>query len=251
MTTHSKRLYEQEDLFNLETKITGIFEQSVKIVIDGKPNQVNALGLIFSETIFHPQGGGQPADKGTINGIPALTVKEDKTEAREDLCFPIVHFLDLNQLGTQKLSIGQSVKLHVDPDFRKQCERSHSAGHLIADILELEEKFAPYQAKATQGHHFPGTEYVKIIMNSIPENLELFKEDLNQYLENKIQENLPVSMARAENKLRHIQIGSSPRMCGGTHVKSTKEINHCQILKIKESKNKESQLELTIFYGVN
>lgn len=48
MTTHSKRRYEQEDLFNLDTQITGIVEQPVKIVIDGKPNQVNALGLILS-----------------------------------------------------------------------------------------------------------------------------------------------------------------------------------------------------------
>lgn len=45
-------------------KDTYIFELNTKIA------EVHEGQLLFADTIFHPQGGGQPKDKGwvTING---------------------------------------------------------------------------------------------------------------------------------------------------------------------------------------
>jgi len=48
---------------------------------------------------------------------------------------------------------------------------------------------------------------------------------------------------------RHISIGNSVRMCGGTHLKSSGEAEGCKVTKIKCSKNKEGKVEATIFYS--
>ena len=44
---------------------TYLFETSAKM-IGGGTEQGDRHYLVFDKTIFHPQGGGQPADKGTI-----------------------------------------------------------------------------------------------------------------------------------------------------------------------------------------
>jgi len=243
---HSIRLYEQKRILQLTTQIVELSEQTVKIIQNGKPVILNAIGLVFAETIFHPQGGGQPSDKGTINSQTVIMVNEDKSQPL--LQKKIYHFLDLNQVNTEKYSIGQKVQLEVNSDYRYQCERSHSAGHLIADILELDDKFTSYQAKATRGHHFPGEEYIKVTVNTIPTDIPILIKQINESLHELINKNLPTSINYHEDGVRHIKFGNSERMCGGTHVKSTKELLACEVTKIKMSKNSNGTDELTIFY---
>lgn len=70
----------------------------------------------LDSTLFHPQGGGQPSDSGTINGVPVLRV-----ENRGDL---VIHLL------AQPVATGP-VTLVVDDTLRHRHTRWHSAGHLI------------------------------------------------------------------------------------------------------------------------
>src|SRR6185437_738522 len=104
---HSIRLFEKNHLFNLTTQIINCSEQQVKVVIDGKPIMINAIGLTLAETIFHPQGGGQPADKGNINDLPLLTVKEDKTQLNEQGLPTIFHVFDSAIVDINQFKVGQ------------------------------------------------------------------------------------------------------------------------------------------------
>lgn len=70
----------------------------------------------LDKTWFHPQGGGQPADQGTINRFPVLHV-----ENRGDT---VLHLL------AQPVATGL-VELVVDASVRRRHTRWHSAGHLI------------------------------------------------------------------------------------------------------------------------
>jgi len=246
---HSIRTFEKDHSFNISTKIISLSEQQVKIVIDGKPNMINAIGLVLEETIFHPQGGGQPSDKGSIDGSSVLTVREDKTQLNENGSPTIFHFFDTSVIDCSQFKIGNIVELKVDESYRLQCMRSHSTGHLIADVLELNPKFSAYQAKASHGNHFPGSEYIKVILNDQPENLENFCEEINSGLNELIQQDLAVSIVSKSSEARHIQIGSSKRMCGGTHLKSSRDAEGCKTTKIRCSKNKDGQIEATIFYS--
>ena len=73
--------------------------------------------VVLSETYFYPEGGGQPADRGTIGGHEVLDVRSDGER--------IVHVLD------GQLTAGETVSGIVDPNFRRYCMRAHTASHVL------------------------------------------------------------------------------------------------------------------------
>ena len=74
-------------------------------------------GVVLSETYFYPEGGGQPADRGTVDGLDVLDVQERDGE--------VIHTLD----GT--LEAGRTVECAVDPEFRRYYRRAHTASHAL------------------------------------------------------------------------------------------------------------------------
>ncbi len=73
--------------------------------------------VALDRTLFHPQGGGQPADAGWIDEIPVETVI-----ARDD---------DVLHIVATPIEPGV-VKLRVDASQRQLHARLHSAGILSA-----------------------------------------------------------------------------------------------------------------------
>lgn len=73
--------------------------------------------IVLSETYFYPEGGGQPADRGSIGGRTVLDVRTQDGE--------VVHEIDGH------LEAGDSVDAAVDPDFRRYCMRAHTASHVL------------------------------------------------------------------------------------------------------------------------
>ncbi|WP_010259520.1 alanyl-tRNA editing protein [Treponema primitia] len=80
--------------------------------------------LILDATIFYPEGGGQPGDRGTINGIPVLDVQE-----KDDEIFHIV-----NNGDGQKLSPGPA-ELILDRARRRDFTTLHTAQHLLSGTI--------------------------------------------------------------------------------------------------------------------
>ncbi|WP_255195750.1 alanyl-tRNA editing protein [Halorarius litoreus] len=73
--------------------------------------------VVLSETYFYPEGGGQPADRGTIAGVAVEDVqKRDGT---------VVHTL------AEPIEAGTQVVANVDPEFRRYCMRAHTASHAL------------------------------------------------------------------------------------------------------------------------
>jgi alanyl-tRNA synthetase len=73
--------------------------------------------VVLSETYFYPEGGGQPADRGTVDGVTVEDVqKRDGT---------VVHTL------AEPLEAGTTVVANVDPEFRTYCMRAHTASHVL------------------------------------------------------------------------------------------------------------------------
>lgn len=250
MKMHSARLFEKDDISTLTASIVNIIEQPVKLVRDEKPVIENLLGIVLSETIFHPQGGGQPSDKGQLNGLELVIVRENKNELSEQGLPTIYHFIDPKTIALFQPEIQQNVALALDVKFRKQCARSHSAGHLIADVIEHDSQFSSLQAQSTQGHHFPGSEYIKALVATQPYNLEELCHQLNMSIANFITTNNLLVTHFYQNSIRHIKIGDSARMCGGTHVKAIHELEGIKVTKIRTRPGIEGKTELTIFYSI-
>jgi len=73
----------------------------------------------LAETYFYPEGGGQPADRGTIGGVPVEHVYADDDG--------VVHVL----ADEPDFAEGDNVQGEVDPEFRRYCMRAHTASHVL------------------------------------------------------------------------------------------------------------------------
>ncbi len=171
----------------------------------------------LSQTWFHPQGGGQKSDKGTIAGIPVVHVV--KTEDEVD------HFLELPSV----FSVGQDVWIELDAEGRKANSTLHSGGHLIASVAH--ERFPGL--KAIAGHHWPGEARVEFEGAELPD-IEHFQKELIAGIAKAAQEHLPINVMGDPLVARTIQIGTfSAIPCGGTHLEQTSELNDLQVTNIK------------------
>lgn len=199
------------------------------------------LALILDQTIFYPQGGGQPFDMGMIIGSNGKFVVSE------------VRFVDgivkhFGKFTQGKIEIGETVELEVDSERRKLYARLHSGGHIVdMAVNSLGLDWVP-----GKGYHFPDGPYVEY-QGSLPENLEE-REKLRKNLEQKMQEfvnsgvdteirfvtkeemaklvrhvpgNLP------ENKpTRIVLYGNFAVPCGGTHVANLSDIGKISIKKL-------------------
>jgi Ser-tRNA(Ala) deacylase AlaX len=110
----------------------------------------NKTDIQLDETIFYPQGGGQPTDKGKIK---ASDVEFEVDDVRFEN--GIVHHYGHMTKGS--LKVGDKVDLSVDADRRNINMRNHTAGHLVASVIaELKPDL-----KANKGYHFPDGPYVQ------------------------------------------------------------------------------------------
>lgn len=86
------------------------------LVVSCQSEADGRYAIELNQTLFHPQGGGQPADRGWIGGIAVEGVV-----ARGDSVLHIV---------AQPLPHGE-VEIRVDEAAGRLHSRLHSAGHLI------------------------------------------------------------------------------------------------------------------------
>jgi alanyl-tRNA synthetase len=82
--------------------------------------------VLLDRTIFYPEGGGQDADRGGINGIPLLDVKEAAGAGETE----ILHIV----AGAGNLRPGPAA-LILDSRRRRDFTVQHSAQHLLSGTI--------------------------------------------------------------------------------------------------------------------
>lgn len=217
---------------------TYLFSCSANVI--GVEDDENGTYVLLDETIFYPQGGGQACDQGTLKTIE----KEYFINSVKFIDGEVRHYGEVIELRS---CIGSSVLMYVDQKRRMKNARSHTAGHLIQNILEDLDS----NLKAIKGYHFPEGAYVEFtgvpsfqmdfyiseINKKIEENILDKKETLTRFLSEEeiinIKKHLPYDIP--ENKpIRVMSIGNFKSVpCGGTHVKNIEELNGLVINKIK------------------
>lgn len=176
----------------------------------------------LDRTIFHAQGGGQKADRGTLGGLPVLAVAHTSDGS-------VDHLVDLSSGMVER---GQDVVLLVDAEGRALHSRYHTAGHLLADLVCA--RHAGLRAKA--GHQWPGEARVEF-EGQLPEANELTQHLLAD-LETAISADLPVRLVGDPFSSRAVQIGDYPVMpCGGTHVLHLRELGSVRVRSVKGTKH--------------
>ncbi len=77
--------------------------------------------VVLDRTAFYPEGGGQPADHGLLDGINVVDVREKNGE--------VLHLCD------GKVQIGESVSGRIDWSRRFDFMQQHSGEHIVSGIL--------------------------------------------------------------------------------------------------------------------
>jgi alanyl-tRNA synthetase len=83
---------------------------------------VEGSTVVLDRTWFYPEGGGQPADRGTLAGAEVVDV-----QARDGR---VEHTLAAAP-DPDAVSVGETVEATVDDEFRTYCMRAHTASHVL------------------------------------------------------------------------------------------------------------------------
>ncbi len=176
------------------------------------------FAVVLSETCFYPGGGGQPADRGYLNKIPVVKMKQENGVIKHYLPTPLY---------------GNIVHGQIDSRWRIDFMQQHTGQHIISAALY---KIGNYE---TVSVHL-GEEYTAVELNSpqIPLTHILKAEELANDV---VLQNLPVlvhyvspeeiskfplrRISQHTGTIRIVEIkGFDYSGCGGTHVQRTGEV---------------------------
>lgn len=227
--------------------------------------------VVTQETIFHPQGGGQPSDVGTMAAATSSDETKNSTfnvsAVRHDAVNPgiVLHLGRFEPASSTPFPLGSAVTQSIDVPKRLFYSRLHTAGHVLgAAVRSLLEHEVPGfdELKAS---HFPDSaacEFAGLIQGTwkegiqkrvddyvaaaMPVEIEFWDED--DFRREGLERLIPsrdgdgngngggVDIAPGE-KFRVVRIvGAETYPCGGTHVDSTDLCGQVGVRKIARQK---------------
>jgi len=213
----TKQIYYSDPYtIELQSKVLSVLPQGI------------LTNIILDQTIFYPEGGGQPSDRGTIGAAKVEYVRFQNGE--------IIHQV------TGEVKEGETMKIALDWKWRYKHMKIHTVGHLLHDVLmTMVKDLSPLRG----GHGKKAfLEYKGELDPTIKENLELEVNKIaQQELEVVTRETtfdelakecpfLPPNLPK-DKPLRMIKIGEYPAMPdGGVQVKNTGELGKIWIANI-------------------
>lgn len=186
--------------------------------------------IVLDQTVFFPEGGGQPCDKGRIGTQPVLQVREKDGV--------IYHRME------RPLDPGTPVECEIDWPYRFSLMQNHSGEHIVSGLIHAEYGYD------NVGFHMGG-ERVTLDMNGMLSKEAL--RDIERKANQAVWANLPVktgfpaqeelqklsyrSKLEFDQDVRIVQIGELDRCaCCAPHVHSTGEIGLIRLLGLQSYK---------------
>lgn len=181
--------------------------------------------VVLDKTCFYPEGGGQPADKGTLDGIPVIHVFEKDDQ--------IIHVLE-------KDVSSDAVKGEIDWSTRFDHMQQHAGQHILSQC------FVQLFDAATRSFHLgEETATLEVDMRNMSEEkaerAERLANDLvfqNKNIKTRFYQEEEISnvqLRRPSKKtgdIRVVEVSDFDHTaCGGTHPRSTGEIGTIKILR--------------------
>lgn len=226
----TKLIYlENFNLLEAPAKVINVIQDNDKFII------------ILDQTIFYPQGGGQPYDKGIIKNENGKFIVEE------------VRFVDglvrhIGKFEHGTFNIGDNVTCIVDKERRELNTRLHSAGHVVdMAVTALKLNWIP-----GKGYHFPEGPYVEYKGSLEGIDKDKLKIDIENLSNKFIEENRSTRLIFMDKEkmkdvchyvpeylpagkpARVVMYGDFGVPCGGTHVNNLGSIKRILIRKIKQ-----------------
>jgi len=220
MREKTKRLY-FEDPYRIE------FEAQVveKLIYAKKP------ALILDQTCFYPESGGQPSDRGKINGIEVIHVLEENNQ--------ILHLLKEDVSSAQILG-------KIDWQRRFDHMQQHAGQHILSQSFHQS-----YNAETLSFHLGDDFSTVEIDLRNIKEEEaaeverranEIVFEDReikSYFIRDGEIKGIPLRKPpKKKGLIRVVEISNFDySACGGTHPRRTGEIGLIKVLKWERIRN--------------
>jgi len=202
-------------------------------------SEIVSDGLVLNETIFYPEGGGQPGDEGSIK-INNQTIDIIGTRYNDNKLVHVIENID----GFKK---NEEVKLNLNWIKRYSYMKVHTCLHLLCSIIPF---------PVTGGSIGDGRGRLDFDLETKPDKEEVLNKinelinkdyliHISSITDKELDDNpdlvrtMAVKPPRGSGQIRMIRIGDDIdfQPCGGTHVSKTSEINHVKSVKI-ENKGK-------------
>ncbi|MFQ5620978.1 MAG: alanine--tRNA ligase-related protein [Candidatus Nanoarchaeia archaeon] len=187
----------------------------------------------LDQTVFYAFSGGQASDEGTIGGIKIINAV--KQGDKEDIIG-----IDYELETTPNFKVGDEVEVKIDEQRRTNLRNLHSATHIayyIAEEMLGKLKIIGSNVSPNKGR----------IDLAIDEPLTEKIQELNKKLNRFLSEDHEIIMVPDDNKpdTKWWTCNSWKMPCGGTHVKSTKEIGRVKLKRKNMGAGKE-RIEITL-----
>ncbi len=216
-----------------------LYELDAQIVRVQPGEGENPPVVFLDRTIFYPQGGGQPTDRGELTTASGKALVTAVSFHEGD-----VHHAVTATEG--ELREGEQAHLSVDGELRLMHAKLHTGGHLVMTAVDRLRKLP-----AVKGYHFPNGPYVEFDGVVPAEERDGFVTQVQAELDRLVAEDSEVTWRfdtvealRAagvhmpaetpEGKPTRVVITSgyvSP--CGGTHVKKLGALTGLKVKGVK------------------
>ncbi|XVH31708.1 alanyl-tRNA editing protein [Haloferacaceae archaeon DSL9] len=208
---------------------------------DAAVERVDGREVVLDRTYFYAESGGQPADRGTVGGIPVEDV-----QPRDGA---IVHTLS----EPPSVEVGSTTSCTIDDAFRTYCMRAHTASHALYGAGRR------LLSNLGYGGFNIDAEKVRVDFETSTDVDDAVLVELERLVNRVVWESrpvawehLPVEEARDRDRVafntkteegvmddadavRVVTIGGDDEpwdvaACGGTHVSNTREIGPVEVL---------------------
>ena len=229
---HKPSLFSYNDV-EMESTVIALFDDEKEV------DELTGNGfVVFDKTCFYAESGGQVSDIGGIKhgNLKAKVLNVVKAPNGQHL-----HLVDILE---GKLKVGDKCTIKIMEDRRNRISKNHSSVHLIQKTLK--DMFsAPINQAGSyvddERFRFDFTYTGKLNDDKIIEVERLANDRVNAGVDSVIEE---MSLDKAKEMgaialftekykdiVRVVRLGDSLELCGGTHVKNTKDIKRIALLK--------------------
>lgn len=231
----TRALYEEDSYIS---ECTAKVLECQKTELADEDNQSDRYRLVLDRTVFFPEGGGQPADSGTIAGQPVIDVQKKDGK--------IYHYV------SDSFEVGAEVLLQLDFALRYKRMQNHSGEHLFCGLIH--ERYGYDNV----GFHMSAHE-VTVDVNGVLTADDL--KELEDLANDAVYANVPIrvvypdspdemeyrSKLDLKDDIRVVVIeGYDACACCAPHVRSTGEIG---LLKVVDAMNHRGGTRLTLKCG--
>ncbi|MFF1355145.1 metal-dependent hydrolase [Streptomyces sp. NPDC058297] len=163
--------------------------------------------------LFHPQGGGQPADRAWLEGTEVIPVRDRESG--------LVVATAPERGRLPPLVEGQKVRARIDLQARTAHAALHTAGHLVEAVGRMQ------GWEMAGSNHFPGQARIEFQAPGTdarladPEGREEVTDALRSAVAAAVADDLPVFARFLADGRRVVHLDAlHAAPCGGTHVRS-------------------------------